>query len=190
MKKWTIRGIVYSALFAAIMMALSWLKFNLATGIPITLSTLGIMLAGSILGARYGFFSILLVVILAAAGFPALAGNGGFAILVGPSAGYIWAWPFGALLIGYVSQRLQGKYVFLKLLLANFVFGSLILYPTGVYWLAHHLHPATLSQALMDGMWPFLPGDLMKSIAAAYVTVAVRRVYPIERITGAQNVSQ
>ncbi|MFC4769583.1 biotin transporter BioY, partial [Effusibacillus consociatus] len=185
MNKWTIRGLVFSALFAAIIMALSYLQIPLQY-LPITFATLGIMLAGSILGARYGFLAVLLVVGLLAAGLPVLAGKGGTGLtrILGPSGGFIWAYPFSALLIGYFAQRIrQDRFTFVKLVGINFLFGSLFLYPSGVAWLAYKLQfPA--QKALAVGMWPFLPGDLIKALICAGVTVAVWRVYPPERITG------
>lgn len=186
MSKWTIRGLVFSALFAAVMSALSYLKIQLPfTPIPITLSTLGIMLAGSILGARYGFLAVFLVVALLAANIPTLAGTPGIARLLGPTGGYIWAYPVAAFLIGYFAERMkQDKFTFVKLLAVNFVFGSLFLYPTGVWWLLHNNPSLTLAKALTNGVWPFLPGDFLKALVCAAVTVAVWRVYPTERITG------
>lgn len=185
MRQWTIRGLVFSALFAAIMMALSNLTVILPfTVVPISFINFGAMLAGSILGARYGMFSILLAVAVAAAGLPVIGGKGGAALLLGPTAGFVWAQPFAALLVGYFAQRMaQGKFAFLKLTVINFLFGSLFLYPTGVAWLAYKLH-LPLAKALTAGMWPFLPGDFVKALICAAVTAAVWRVYPTERITG------
>jgi len=186
MTKWTVRGLIFSALFAAIIMALSSLKFSLPfSPVPITFSTLGIMLAGSILGARYGALAVLLVIIMVAAGFPVLGGRGGISILVGPTAGYIFAWPFAAFLIGYFAQRITvSKNAIIKLFLVNFAFGSLLLYPTGAGWLAYATNMTSLSDVLTMSVWPFLPGDIFKAVICAAVATAVWKVYPISRIIG------
>jgi biotin transport system substrate-specific component len=186
MTKWTIRGLVFTALFAAIMIALSFLKFALPfSPVPITFSTLGVMLAGTFLGARYGALAVLLVITLVAAGYPVLGGRGGISVLVGPTAGYIFAWPFAAFLIGWFSQRIElNKLTFIKLALINFLFGSLLLYPTGAGWLAYSTHMDSLSKVLTAGVWPFLPGDLFKALICAAVATAVWKVYPMDRLIG------
>lgn len=186
MSKWTIRGLIFAALFAAVMIVLSFLKVNLPfSPVPITFSTLGIMLAGSLLGARYGTLAILLVILMVAASLPVLGGRGGISILVGPTAGYIFAWPFAAFLIGYFAQNMRPtKSAFAKLFAVNFLFGSLLLYPTGAGWMAYVLDMSPLSKVLMAGVWPFLPGDIFKALVCAAVTVAVWRVYPMHRIIG------
>ncbi|ULO07801.1 biotin transporter BioY [Paenibacillus sp. 19GGS1-52] len=186
MKKWTTRGLIFSALFAGIMIAMSYLKFILPfSTVPITLQTLAVMLAGSILGARYGTLAVLIVIGLAAVGFPVLGGRGGISLLVGPTGGYIFSWPFAALFIGLFAQRMkQTKYTFVKLLVVNFIFGALLVYPGGVSWLAYNTGIDSLAKALTAGMWPFLPGDFVKAVLCAAVVSAVWKVYPIERILG------
>ncbi|KUP21626.1 MULTISPECIES: biotin transporter BioY [Paenibacillus] len=189
MKKWTTRGLIFSALFAGVMIALSFLKIYLPiSAVPITLQTLAVMLAGAVLGARYGTLAVLIVIGLCAAGFPVMGGSGGVAVLVGPTAGYIFSWPVAAFLIGLCSQRMrQDKYTFPKLAAANIVFGALLVYPGGVWWLAHSTGMDSLSKALTAGMWPFIPGDLVKAVLCAGVVTAVRQVYPIERILNSDN---
>ncbi|WP_310551029.1 biotin transporter BioY [Paenibacillus glufosinatiresistens] len=187
MSKWSLRGLIFSALFAGVMVALSSMKVNLPfSTVPITLQTLAVMLAGSVLGARFGSLAVLIVLGLAAAGFPVMAGRGGVSVLVGPTAGFIWAFPVAAFAIGWCAERWgQGKGSFLKLLVINFVFGALLVYPSGVVWLAHSVDGLdTVSKALVAGFWPFLPGDLTKAVLCASVVSAVYKVYPIERIVG------
>lgn len=189
MKKWTTRGLIFSALFAAVMIALSFLRISLPfSTVPITMQTLAVMLAGSLLGARYGSLAVLIVIGLTAAGFPVMGGSGGLSVLVGPTAGYIFSWPVVAYLIGLFAERIgQNKYTFVKLLAVNFICGALLVYPGGVWWLAHSTGMTSLSKALTAGMWPFLPGDLIKSVLCAAVVTAVWRVYPIERILNSNN---
>jgi biotin transport system substrate-specific component len=187
-----IRGLVFCALFAAIFMALSNVTISLPfTTVPISLIGLGTMLAGALLGARLGFLAVLLALGIAAAGLPVIGGKSGLALLLGFSAGYVWVAPIAAGLIGFFSERIQqSRFAFIKLTAVNFLFGSLLLYPTGVWWLAHKMGVTSLSKALTAGFWPFLPGDILKCVVAAAVTVAVTRVYPIERIVGSQNAAR
>ncbi|GAX88953.1 biotin transporter BioY [Effusibacillus lacus] len=185
MNKWTTRGLVFSALFAAIYMALTYGKLYLPISpVPISLSNFGVMLAGSILGARYGFLAVAIVVALAFAGLPVFGGNGGIALLLGPSGGFILMQPFAALLLGcFASGMVRDKLAFIKLLAANFLFGSLFLYPIGLSWLAYKLN-WSFSKAIYSGFLVYMPGDILKAAVCTVVALAVWRVYPTERITG------
>jgi biotin transport system substrate-specific component len=183
-----IKGIVYTALFGALFIVATLIRIPLGfTPIPISLGTFAIMLAGGLLGAVYGFWSIFIVVALTAAGLPFIGGAGGLAKLTGPSAGYIWMYPIAATLIGLVSdamfsgrKRLSRSQQWL-LLLAIFTFGSLLLYVSGIPWLAHSLNDPkydTLSGALKAGLYPFLPGDAIKAIVATFVIVSLKPIMP------------
>ncbi|HEU4963208.1 MAG TPA: biotin transporter BioY [Bacilli bacterium] len=186
MSKWTIRGLIFTALFAAVLIVLSFMKVSLFfTPVPITLATLGVMLTGSFLGARYGAMSVLLVLLIALVGFPVVGGGGGMALYTGPTAGYVIAWPFAAFFIGWFAQRMEpGRASLVKLTVVNFLFGSLLLYPTGASWMAHVLHSTSAVDVLLDGVLPFLPGDFLKALVCAFVVTAVWRVYPMKRIVG------
>ncbi len=138
--KLSLRGIVFSALLAALLVLFGYVSIPLGfTPVPITLQTLAVMLAGGLLGAWYGFLSMALVVVLTAIGFPLLHGTGGLPVLFGPTGGYVIMWPFAALLIGLLLPRIRmrGALGYAAAFLVLEVFGSLLLYVTGVPWLAH-----------------------------------------------------
>ena len=80
------------ALFAALLAVLGLIpKIDLPFGVPITAQTLGIMLAGCLLGPWRGFQAVLLFVVAAALGLPVLSGGrGGLAPFMSPSAGYLY----------------------------------------------------------------------------------------------------
>ncbi|MFC5402021.1 biotin transporter BioY [Cohnella soli] len=182
------RALVYTALLGALFIVATLVKINLGfTPVPITLGTFGIMLAGGLLGASYGFLSIFIVVALTATGLPFIGGSGGIDKLTGPTAGYIWMYPIAALLIGLVSDALFAKRAKLGrpqqvlLLLGVFAFGSLLIYASGVPWLAHVIdNPKynTVSGALKAGLYPYLPGDAIKAVVATLVITAVRPIIP------------
>lgn len=186
----SIRGIVFSALFAALLIASSYVNIHLGfSPIPITIENLVVMLTGAILGPLYGFLSVSLVIVLAAVGIPTLHGSGGAALLLGHTAGFIWAYPFAALLIGLVVQRIKGRSaVSIALLwLTLELFGSLLLYVSGVPWLAHMAN-LTWQKAMALGCYPYLAGDAVKAVIAAIIILPVRNAFPIARITGARPV--
>ncbi|WP_274365760.1 biotin transporter BioY [Paenibacillus thermotolerans] len=182
----TLRGIAFSALFAALVVVFGYVSIPLGfSPVPITLQTLAVMLAGGLLGARYGFFSMMIVVVLTALGLPLLQGKGGLATLLGPTGGYVVMWPFAAMLIGYTVSKVRksGWVAIAAIFLAMECFGSLLLYVTGVPWLAHSLG-FTTEKALAAGFYPYLPGDTVKAVAATFITVTLRQVFPQQRLTG------
>ncbi|CAI6041538.1 Biotin transporter BioY [Paenibacillus sp. JJ-100] len=184
--KLTLRGIVFSALMAAILVLFGYISIPIGfSPVPITLQTLAVMLAGGLLGPLYGFLSIFLVVLLTALGFPLLHGTGGIGHLVGPTGGYVMMWPFAALLIGLLLSKVQFRgfrgYVLAFIVLE--VFGSLLIYVSGVPWLAYR-YSMTLTNAMIQGFYPYIIGDLIKAVFAAIIIAPVRMVYPPSRLTG------
>ncbi len=182
----TVRGIVFSALFAAILVVLSFVQVSLGfSPVPITLETLAVMLAGAILGASYGFFSIFLVVFLTAVGLPLLNGHGGLGLILGPTGGYVWMWPINALLIGYFVNKVKGRGILASFIIFIIVeiFGVFLDYVSGVGWLAISNH-MSLSKALVVGCFPFIPGDTAKAILTTLIAVPIRMVYPSAKLVG------
>jgi len=180
----TVRGVVFSALFAALLVVFSFLRIDVGP-VPIVLENIVVFLAGALLGPLYGFFSMLLVVVLVAAGLPLLAGSGGIALLLGPSGGYVVAWPLAALLIGLVVPRLRGNAVgvFIKAFIWMELFGVLVVDAIGAPWLMHVLH-YSVQKTLVSGFYLFLPGDTIKALIVTVIWMAVRQVYPLSRLVG------
>ena len=72
---------------------------------------MGVVLAGAVLGARRGFLSVVLFLALVAIGLPLLSGGrGGFAVFTTPYAGFLWAFPFAALVVGWLTERRGAPY--------------------------------------------------------------------------------
>ncbi|HEV7870845.1 MAG: putative biotin transporter bioY [Modestobacter sp.] len=173
------KDLVYIALFAAITAVLGLVPAIQVGPVPITAQTLGVMLAGAILGARRGFLSQLLFLVLVAIGLPLLAsGHGGLAAFTGPSAGYLISWPIAAFVVGLLTERFWGRYNLAWGILANVVGGILVIYAIGVPVLAAiaNLSPEA---AIVSGALPFLIGDGIKAVLAAAIAVQVRRSYPV-----------
>lgn len=174
------RDLAFIALFAAIMVVLGFFPLIEVPflPVPITAQSLGVMLAGSIIGARRGFLAVLLFVVLAVIGLPVLAGGrGGLGVLLGPTGGYLVAYPIGAFVVGLLTERFWRRYNLLLAIVANVVGGVLVVYLIGIPWLmvvAQLPLPTALGGSLI-----FLPGDLLKVVVAAAAAVAVRRAYPI-----------
>lgn len=184
----TVRGVVFSALFAALLSVSSLFNVTLGfTPVPISLETLVVMLAGALLGPVYGFFSMFSLVALAALGLPLFHGAGGMALILGPTGGFIWMYPIAALLIGFGMSRIRGKSVgaFVGTLVILEIGGSLLLYVTGVPWLAH-VAGLSMGKALALGCYPYLLGDAVKAFLGTWIILPVRQVWPARRILGQQ----
>ncbi|PZE22112.1 biotin transporter BioY [Paenibacillus xerothermodurans] len=182
-----LRGVVFSALFAALLAASSYFNINLGISpVPISMQNFVVMLAGAILGPLYGFFSMALVIVLTALGIPLIHGSGGIDLILGPTGGFLWAYPFAALLIGLAAKRIKGRgtAAFVAMFVAMELFGSLLLYITAVPWLAH-VAGYSMQKAMVQGCYPFLPGDAAKAVLGALIVLPIRQVFPMARIVGA-----
>lgn len=175
-----LRNMMYASLFAAIVAALGLLPPIVLpfTPVPITAQTLGVMLAGAILGARYGGLSLLIFVLLVAIGAPILAGGrGGFGIVIGPSGGYIMSWPIAAFVIGYIVEKLWHKMNIAYFLMANIVGGILVVYACGITYLSI-VTDMTWSAAALSAL-VYIPGDIIKAIVASFIAMQIKRAYPL-----------
>ncbi|WNV76895.1 biotin transporter BioY [Geodermatophilus sp. DSM 44513] len=173
------RDLAYVALFAAVVAVLGTIPAIPVGPVPITAQTLGVMLAGAVLGARRGFLAVLVFLVLVAVGLPLLSGGrGGLAPFVGTSAGYLYSWPVAAFVIGWLTERTWHRYDVLRGTLVNVVGGIVVIYAVGVPVLKA-VAGLSWGQALAGGALPFIPGDLVKAVVAAAIADVVRRSYPI-----------
>ncbi len=172
------KDIVLISLFAALTAALGLIpQIMLPIGVPITAQSMGVMLAGAVLGAKRGSLAIVLFLGLVAAGLPLLSGGrGGAAVFFGASGGFLIGFPIGAFVIGFLFDRHRGKPPMLMSILYVLVGGIGVVYLIGVPWLAE-VAALPLEKAFI-GSAGFLPGDAIKAILAAIVARAVRRALP------------
>jgi biotin transport system substrate-specific component len=174
------KDLAYVALFAAITAVLGMMPAIPvpAVPVPITAQTLGVMLAGAVLGARRGFLALLLFLVLVAVGLPLLAGGrGGLAVFAGPSAGFLLAWPLGAFVTGLLTEGFWRRFNLAWALVATLVGGIVVIYAVGIPFIS--VFSDTSLATAFTGSLVFLPGDVVKAVVAAVVAVAVRRAYPV-----------
>jgi biotin transport system substrate-specific component len=183
------RSLSYIALFAALMAVFGLIpKIDLPFGVPVTLQSLGVMLAGCLLGPRRGFLAIALFLLAVALGLPLLpGGRGGLSVFVGPTSGFLFGWMCGALVCGgtmrLLARRLDGA-TGAGLLAATFLScalgGIVVVYAFGIAGLAW-VASMSLSQAAV-AMLVFVPGDLIKCGVCAMVVQTVMRGMPSWRL--------
>ena len=173
------RDLVRIALFAALIAVMGLIpKFDLpfTAGVPITAQTLGVMLAGLLLGSRQGALAVVLFLFVVALGAPVLSGGrGGLGVFFGPTIGFLLGWIAGPWACGAVYERLISwlpSRRFLAALMACWVGGILVIYAIGVPGIALRTE-LTISKAFFASM-VFLPGDILKSLAAAWLVTRLR----------------
>jgi biotin transport system substrate-specific component len=123
------------------------------TPVPFTLQPLFVLLAGAVLGSRLGARSQMLYLLAGVAGLPVFAAGGGAAYLLGPTGGYLMAYPAAAWLAGLGARRGAGR------LLAGLVAALAAIYAGGLIWLAV---VGSMTAAVALGVAPFLLADLVK----------------------------
>lgn len=182
----TTRDLGLVALMAAVIVALGIVPaIPLAGGVPITLQSMGVMLAGLLLGPKRGAAAALVVVALVALGLPVLSGGrGGFAVFAGPTAGFLLGWVLAAFVAGFLAMILEvpSRSTLARtaaLTLAAVVGGIVVLYACGILWLAFVTKLGLVKAFTVSIV--FAPGDLAKAVVAALVTVKVRDAMAIER---------
>lgn len=175
----TSRDLSLVAIFSGVIAALGLVPAVSPFGgaVPITAQSMGIMLAGAVLGARRGALSVLLFLGLVAVGLPLLAGGrGGLGVFAGPSVGYLVGFPVAAWLIGRLTEKVGRPYKVTLGTMANILGGVLALNVLGVIGMSLVLGISLVKATILAAA--FLPGDLVKAVLTALVARGVHAAYP------------
>ncbi|BFM25384.1 biotin transporter BioY [Microbacterium sp. che218] len=168
------RVAVFAALIAVLGLPGSFPVFG---GVPITAQTLGVMLAGAVLGPWLGALSVTVLLALVAVGLPLLAGGrGGFGVFVGPTAGYALGWILGAAVIGLIVHAGGRRPVVWRTALAMIAGGVLAIYAIGIP-VQSLVTRLPLGETALSSL-VFVPGDLLKAAVATLVVTTLLRAYP------------
>jgi biotin transport system substrate-specific component len=168
----TARRVAAVAVFAILTTLGAHVAVPLPGGVPVTLQTLFVTLAGAVLGPYLGAASQLLYLSVGAAGAPVFAMGGGFAYLFGPTGGYLLAYPLAAALTGKLSGPPQaGLAGFTRIALAM-LFASLLILLLG--WAQLTVLTRNPQRAFEVGVLPFLVGDVLKIVAGALIAQRIR----------------
>jgi len=174
---WEARDIARVAVFAALIVVLGLMGPIPVPGlpVPVTAQTLGVMLAGTVLGGRRAGAAVLIVFVLVAVGLPVLSGGrGGLGVFVGPTVGFLLGWLPGAIVTGWIAH--SGRLTWWRTLLGAFVGGMLVVYAVGIPLLAV-VSGLSLADAALANV-AFLPGDAIKVVLATVLTTLLLRAYP------------
>ncbi|MFS0704218.1 biotin transporter BioY [Cellulomonas sp. 179-A 9B4 NHS] len=150
------------------------------SGVPITLQTFGVILAGLVLGPLRGFLAVALYLVVGLAGVPVFAElTGGLGVLGKPSVGYLLSFPVAAALAGLLARvalRAPVRWRWAALAAAGLGASFLTVHPAGIAGLMWRLGVDLPAAFAIDVV--YWPGDVVKNVLAGAVTVAVLRAYP------------
>ena len=173
-------NIALVAVFAGLIAASTlWPGAELVSGVPITLQTLAVLLAGAALGPWRGAAAAALYLVVGTAGAPIFAGRvGGFSAWAGPTAGFLGGFVLAAFVTGWLVRRmrLRGQLTTTGIIGACAVGSLVVLNIVGWSFFALRLHTSLRDTAAFAS--PFLAGDIIKVFIAGTAAAAVHRAYP------------
>jgi biotin transport system substrate-specific component len=148
------------------------------TPVPLTLQNFGVLLVGMLLGTRRGFAALALYLVEGMSGLPVFnpAGPGGLAQLVGPTGGFLLAYPFVAAIAGWVME--SGRRTFARAVVAG-TLAEIVLFLGGISWLAILTH--SVSQAVRFGLYWFVFAEVIKIMCAAAVANGWERITKVRQ---------
>lgn len=176
-KKLSARDLCFIGIFTAIIAVLAQISIPMPYGVPMTLQTFAIPLAGIVLGTRKGTLSTLAYVLLGAFGVPVFAGfRGGLGIVFGPTGGFILSFPLMALAAGIGAER-NNK----SMLACGLISGTVLNYICGMLMFSL-VTSRSLSTAFVACVLPFIPTSIIKMILVGILGVKFKRILEKERI--------
>jgi biotin transport system substrate-specific component len=142
------------------------------TPVPLTVQNFGVLLVGLLLGSRRGFAALALYLAEGAMGMPVFSPVGvrGIAHLLGPTGGFLLAYPLVAWIAGYVMEH--GRTSFARAVMGGLL-GDVVLFAGGLTWLAILTHSVT--QAVRWGLYWFLFAEVIKVMMAAGIATRWQR---------------
>jgi biotin transport system substrate-specific component len=165
-----LRMTVHASLLAALIAAGAYISIPIGP-VPIILQNMFILLAGLLLGSRWGLAAVGVYLLSGACGLPVFAGGtGGIGRFAGPTGGYLIGYLPAVFVVGIFS-----KFENTVLDIIGMVMATLIIYSLGVAWL-QLITGMSFLKALAVGMFPFLIGDTLKIVAAAAIAKTIRPV--------------
>lgn len=168
------KELVEIALFAAILAVFGFLPpIPLPfTPVPITLQTIGVLLAGAFLGVRTATLSMILFNLLVIVGMPILGGGrGGLAAIMGPSGGFVLGWIAVAFVMALILSKIKEP-GFLAILISGWIASIIVLYPIGTLWQAWMMNIPWGAAIAMSAV--YIPGDTIKAIVVALLAMKLR----------------
>jgi biotin transport system substrate-specific component len=174
--QFTTREIVLIALFAALTAVGAFIRIPFLL-VPLTMQTLMVILAGTLLGGRLAAMSQAVYLMVGLMGIPIFAYGGGPGYVLLPTFGYLLGFIPGAFVIGVLTQKRDPLTV--PRLMISICAGLLVIYAMGILGLYLNINwiqskQMSLATALKIGFLVFIPGDILKMVVAALIVVPAR----------------
>ena len=171
---------IYAGVFSALIIAGTFIRIPFGP-VPVVLANFFVLLAGLLLGPVWGGTSVALYLLLGILGLPVFSAGGGAALILGPTGGYLIGYLVAAIVAGLVASLRRGN---LLVQGCAAVAGMVSIYLIGVPWLIWRLSAVSggsvsLSRGLLIGAYPYIPGDILKAIAAVLVARSMMRFSPL-----------
>lgn len=170
MNRISTRDICLIGVFAAIMCVVSQLSIPMPYGVPMTLQTLIMPIAGIVLGAKKGTAAAIIYVLLGAVGLPVFSSfSAGMSVVLGPRGGFILSFPLMSLAAGLAVKRGSRLWLAIGLIAGvgvNFLCGA------AMYYI--FVSGATLHMTFLACVMPFIPTAIAKIIIAGILGVKLR----------------
>jgi biotin transport system substrate-specific component len=149
------------------------------TPVPLTLQNFGVLLVGLALGPRRAFAALILYLVEGLAGMPVFSptGPGGIAQLLGPTGGFLLAYPFVAGIAGWIFESRNGEKSFARAATACFL-AEIYLFVGGLSWLAILTH--SVAQAIRFGLYWFIFAEVIKIMSAAALASGWQRFHKVQ----------
>jgi biotin transport system substrate-specific component len=167
------KTIVFTGMMTAVICTLSVLQIPMPTGVPITLQTFAIALAGYVLGPILGASCAALYLLLGLIGVPCYAGfSSGPGVLFGVTGGFIWGFILMALLAGFGKKQTKGFHFAISIALG--ILGLAICHALGVVQFAI-VAKSTLKASFLLVSVPYIAKDVVSVIGAKLVSIAINK---------------
>lgn len=172
-----IRNILFTIIFVALLAVSGFIVIPISETAYFTFQSVIVMLAGGVLGARWGTLSVLIWIILAAVGIPVLGGGiSGIDIFNSPMTGYIFGYLLAVFIIGCLTRVMNASWITLFLIYA--IGGIIVINVVSICWFVFVVDVTIDLETFFQSFISFLPFDLIKVVLAVIVTVFVYRTLP------------
>jgi len=176
-KGFSVRDLCYVGIFAALTAIMAQISIPLPYGVPMTMQTFAVMLAGIVLGPKRATIAMVVYMLLGAVGIPVFSGfKGGLGIILGLTGGFILTFPLMALVSGFADfkkNKLRAIGFLLIGTIINFAGGS-IMYAV--------MAGVSFADSFMRVVLPFIPNSLLKIALALFVGERCRSLLEKSRI--------
>jgi biotin transport system substrate-specific component len=146
------------------------------TPVPLTLQNFGVLAVGLLLGSRRGFAALSLYLIEGACGLPVFSMGAGIGHILGPTGGFLVAYPVVAFVAGWVFEHSSRRFGWAVLAA---VAAEVVLFASGLAWLAVLTH--SISLAIRYGLYWFIFAEVIKVLMAAGIAARWQRLAPGQR---------